>query len=394
MAIFKVVKYESDPSVFAWKFPSEELGTWTQLIVNESQEAVLFKGGQALDVFQSGRHTLDTKNIPILKNLINLPFGKRSPFTAEVWYVNKVHSLDIKWGTPTPIQIQDPKFGILVPVRSFGQFGVKINDGKKFLVKLVGTLTSFDTENLTEYFRGFYVTKVKDCLSSYIIKKQIPVSEINAYINEISTHMKELMTPIFNEYGINLINFSIKDISIPEDDPSVKTLTDALAKKAEMDIVGYNYGQERSFDTLESAVTNMGEGGGGSSIISDMVGASMGIGMGAAIGGNMASQFGGIVKEINTGTNSQQVTSSTKQPLVCYNCSSVIDDNKRFCAECGVDLSLNPDDITCSNCNARSLKDKKFCADCGMSLVNTCSKCESVIEGTPKFCPECGEKQN
>ena len=89
MPIVEVVKYDGDADTFAWKYPNEELGTWTQLIVNESQEAVLFKGGNALDVFQSGRHTLDTANIPILNHIVNLPFGGRSPFTAEVWFINK-----------------------------------------------------------------------------------------------------------------------------------------------------------------------------------------------------------------------------------------------------------------------------------------------------------------
>ena len=75
MAIIDVIKYNGTPDVFAWKYPSEELGTWTQLIVNESQEAILFKSGMALDVFQSGRYTLETENIPLLRKIINLQFG-------------------------------------------------------------------------------------------------------------------------------------------------------------------------------------------------------------------------------------------------------------------------------------------------------------------------------
>ena len=252
MAVVEVIKYSGSPDVFAWKHPNSELGTWTQLIVNESQEAVLFKGGQALDVFQSGRHTLDTKNIPLLNKIINLPFGGRSPFAAEIWYINKAYNLDIKWGTPTPIQIQDPKFGVFVPVRTFGQFGMKIDEAKKFLVKLVGTLSVFDSDSITNYFRGLYVSKVKDSISAYLIKKEIGTLEINAYISELSNHIKETMQPVFDEYGITLVNFYIKNISIPEDDPSVIQLKDALAKRAEMNIVGYNYQQQRSFDTLDS----------------------------------------------------------------------------------------------------------------------------------------------
>lgn len=241
MAIVEVIKYNGPPDLLAWKYPSEELGTWTQLIVNESQEAVLYKGGKALDVFQSGRHTLDTANIPILNKLINLPFGGRSPFTAEVWYINRVFSLDVKWGTATPIQIQDPKYQIFCPIRANGMFGLQIEDSKKFLVKLVGTMPSFDRQTMIKYFRGLYITKVKDSISSYVVKKHISILEINAYIDELSLHMKQRIEPEMAEYGIKLANFYVNDISIPEEDPAVKKLKAALAKKAEMNIIGYSY---------------------------------------------------------------------------------------------------------------------------------------------------------
>ena len=97
MGVMDVIKYNGRPDVFAWKYPGEELGTWSQLVVNQSQEAVLVKGGSVADVFGPGTHTLDTKNIPILNKIINLPFGGKSPFKAEVWYINKGYYLDIKW---------------------------------------------------------------------------------------------------------------------------------------------------------------------------------------------------------------------------------------------------------------------------------------------------------
>jgi len=375
MPIVEVVKYNGSPDVFAWKYPNAELGTWTQLIVNESQEAILFKGGQALDVFQSGRHTLSTNNIPLLSKLMNLPFGGRSPFSAELWYINKVHSLDIKWGTPTPIQIQDTKFGVFVPVRSFGQFGIKIEEAKKFLVKLVGTLPIFDTETLTDYFKGLYVTKVKDSISSYLVKKQISILDINAYIDELSTYMKERMEPTLDEYGIKLVNFYVNDISIPENDPAVAQLKSALAKRAEMDIMGYSYQQERSFDTMDTAAANESTG------MAPFMGVGMGLGMGAGLGGAMGSQFGGIAQNMN----------ATEQKE-CPFCHKSIDKTKRFCSECGADTTANPDDITCGNCNSKVPKDKKFCPECGTSLIKKCPKCDITVEGNPKFCPDCGEK--
>jgi membrane protease subunit (stomatin/prohibitin family) len=323
MAIINVVKYEGNPNVFAWRHPNTELGTWTQLIVNESQEAVLYTGGQALDLFKSGTHTLDTMNIPLLSKIVNIPFGGRSPFSAEVWYVNKAHSMDIKWGTPTPIQIQDPKYGVFLPVRSYGQFGIRIEDAKKFLVKLVGTLPVFDKENLVNYFRGMYVTKAKDTISSYLIQRQISILEINAYLEEMSGFMAERVAPALEEYGISLSAFYVNDVSVPEDDAAVRKLKAALSKRAEMNIIGYSYQQERSFDTLEGAAKNEG------SQAASLMGAGLGLGMGAAVGGAAGQQLGGVANVLNV---------NATEGKRCPKCGSSLTASAKFCPECGEKL--------------------------------------------------------
>lgn len=378
MAVVEVVKYNGDPDILVWKYPSEELGTWTQLIVNESQEAILFKGGQALDLFTSGRHTLETANIPLLNKIINLPFGGRSPFKAEVWYINKVHSLDIKWGTPTPIQLQDPKYKIFIPLRSYGQFGIQIEDSRKFLIKLVGTLSVFNKENIIKYFRGFYLTKVKDAISSYLVHKQVSILEINAYLVELSQYLKEEMVPTLEEYGVKLVNFYVNDINVPEEDSAVIKLKEALAKRAEMDIIGYNYVQQRSFDTLEGAATNPGSGQAG------LMGAGIGLGMGAGIGGIMGSQFGSMVQNINT--NSRMIK--------CPNCNASIEETKPFCSECGCSIQKQEKnkerkEIICSNCKARIASNVKFCPECG-TVYNPCPKCKADVAEGADVCPECG----
>lgn len=427
MAVAEIIKYDGGPDIFAWKYPGDELGTWTQLIVNESQEAVLYKGGQALDIFAAGRHTLSTANIPFLNRIINLPFGGRSPFTAEVWYINKIHSLDIKWGTPTPIQLQDPKYNVFIPLRSFGQFGIQIGESKRFLAKLVGTLPVFDKENITRFFRGLYLTKVKDTISSYLIKKGISALEINAYLSELSGHLKDQIMPELDKYGINLLNFYVNDVSVPEDDPAVKQLKDALAKKAEMDIVGFDYVQQRSFDTLEGAAANPG------AVQSGLMGAGIGLGMGFGVGGAIGSQAGGLAQNINT--------NRTKK---CPGCGADIDQGARYCPICGVDTQkTNYNETTaCSNCGVQYSKkykfcpecsnpylpcvscgadmaegaaacpvcgktapkpcpkcgaitgneNNKFCPECGESLIRKCEDCGTPINGNPKFCPECGKK--
>ncbi|UWP60791.1 SPFH domain-containing protein [Ruminococcus gauvreauii] len=431
MAIVEVVKYNGGSDVFAWKYPSEELGTWTQLIVNESQEAVLFKGGKALDIFGSGRHTLETANIPFLNKIVNLPFGGRSPFTAEIWYINKAFSLDVKWGTASPIQIQDQKYGVFVPIRSNGIFGIQIDDSQKFLVKLVGTLPVFDKQNLIKYFRGLYITKVKDAISSYVIHEQISVLEINAYIDQLSIYLKERIEPTMDEYGIKLANFYVNDISVPEDDPAVMTLKDALAKKAEMNIIGYSYQQERSFDTLEGAAVNPGSNS------ASFMGAGMGLGMGVGLGGAVGNVFGSVAQEIKTvddmiecpkchtnvdkqyrfcGMCGFDLRANVKESpasgnIVCFKCGNKLNGKSKFCPECGkrynpcpecgADLEDNAEVCgicgyhlpkRCPKCEAEIPGNVKFCPECGEALVEHCPECNTIIEGKPKFCPDCGIK--
>lgn len=295
MALIDVIKYEGGPDVFAWKYPSDELRLGTQIIVNESQEVIFFKGGQALDRLGPGRHTLHTSNIPLLRKVVNIPFGGKSPFKAEIWYINKIHSLNIKWGTPTPIQLQDPKYGVFVPVRTFGQFGIEVVDPKKFLTRTVGVLPKFGEEDIKNYFKGVYITKVKDNISQYIIKQNISILHINAYLDEISEFVKEKTKAIFDKYGIRLLNFNINDISVPENDPAVAQLKAALAKRAEMDIVGYNYAQERSFDTMQMATDNP------SSEQNSVMGAGIGMGVGMGVGGAIGSQFGAMANNFDLG---------------------------------------------------------------------------------------------
>lgn len=424
MAIADVLKFESDANIFAWKHPNSELATWTQLIVNESQEAILLKNGQITDVFGPGRHVLSTDNIPILQKLINLPFGKKSPFSAEVWFINRAFSLDIKWGTSTPIQVQDPKYGVFIPMRAFGQFGIQIMDSARFLTKLVGTMPFFNSKTLTEYFKGLYITRVKDRLSSCLVKSKISILEINSHLDEISAELSSQLRAELAEFGINVVSFFVNDISVPENDPAVRKLKEALAKRAEMDILGYNYQQERTFDTLNTAAGNQGAAG-------TVMGAGMGVGMGFGIGGAMGNAMAGMEPVMNT----------KEEKKTCPSCGATIGASLKFCPECGADtnkkaskggqcsvcgeslsagtkfcpscgrrvnLCVNcgadiPDGATacpacghmlCPKCGNPVAAGARFCLECGEPLVKKCVNCGHELQGNSKFCPECGMRIN
>jgi membrane protease subunit (stomatin/prohibitin family) len=292
MAIIDLVKWNGTADSIAWKFPSEQLSTWTQLIVNESQEAYVVSGGVYDGPFLAGRHVLKTENMPILRTFLGLAFGGQSPFTAEVWYVNKAINLDIKWGTPDPIQLKDPMYQIMVPIRAFGQYGIKIVDSKKFLLKLVGTLNKFDSKALSEYFKGVFLSKIKVEIATNIIKQGISVLEISTDLTRISSALREALNNDVLEYGVELVQFNILSVNVPEDDPAVISLKSALAKKAEMGIIGFNYQQEKSNEILLAAAGNQGMAGG-------IMGVGLGAGVGAALGGGLAQSMAGVANSVN-----------------------------------------------------------------------------------------------
>jgi membrane protease subunit (stomatin/prohibitin family) len=308
MAIIDFVKWNGTADTIAWKFPSEQLSTWTQLVVNESQEAYVVSGGVYDGPFLAGRHVLKTENLPLIRTVLGLAFGGQSPFSAEVWYVNKTVNLDVKWGTPDPIQLKYPMYQIMVPIRAFGQYGIKIIDSKKFLLKLVGTLTRFDAKTLSEYFRGVFLSKIKTEIATNIIKQGISVLEISTDLVRISTDLKEVLNIDVMEYGVELVQFSILSINVPEDDPAVITLKSALAKKAEMSIIGFNYQQEKSNEILLAAAGNQGMAGG-------VMGIGIGAGVGAALGGGLAQSM----SEVSNSVNLNPVANNTSQQSVSEN---------------------------------------------------------------------------
>ena len=134
-----LIKHEGDNSTFVWKHPAEDFYTGTQLIVHESQEAIFFMNGQALDVFGAGRHTLETQNLPLISRLFNLSFGNRTPFHCEVYFVNKSEQMAIKWGTDSKVEYVEPTYKFPLQIGASGEMALRAEDSRKLLMKVVGT---------------------------------------------------------------------------------------------------------------------------------------------------------------------------------------------------------------------------------------------------------------
>lgn len=226
-----IIKYEGDNSTFIWKHPIEDFNYGSQLIVHESQEAVFFRDGQALDTFGPGRYTLETQQLPIMEKLYQLPTDTEGTFHSEVYFINKTVQMAIKWGTPDKVRYIDPLTSTPLELGASGEMNLAVDDGRKLLIKLVGTMKGIAWEegsgfskSLQTSFRPLIVSAVKTNLPAAIKANEIDILEIDEKLDVISETLCSKIRPGFEEYGLTIPQFYVTQVVLPEDDPNFKRI--------------------------------------------------------------------------------------------------------------------------------------------------------------------------
>lgn len=398
-----VIKNTSPVNTLIWLNLEEDFNTNSTLIVAESEEALFFKDGIIEQVFIGGKYKLDTNNYPFISRLRNAMSGGISTFNCKVYFVNKVHSMEILWGTDSPIQVRDPVQGIATSVMARGAYRVQVQDSKKFLLKMVGNSTPFVHEDeLVLYFRNQFSQHIKSAIGKYIKNSNEEIlgicSEQERLAQEISVSIEEA----FSEYGIRLVNFSIAALDIPENDPGRIKLEEAYARRKEQEILGISWAQQESASILRDVAQNPGAGG--------VAAAGAGMGMGMAAG----SVFGTMAQQMFTPMqNSMQQTAQTEAPsappvgsrfvqskqqaagaVKCPVCGAENGLGAKFCNNCG--NKLEQEKPKCPNCGMENTPGSKFCNNCGTPLSGPapvpacCSNCGKKLEPGAKFCNNCG----
>lgn len=322
MALVKIIKYEGDNSVFVWKSPIENFNTMSQLIVHESQEAVFFKNGQALDVFEAGRYTLKTQNIPLIKRFLNLPTGGKTPFHCEVYFVNKTQQMAIKWGTDSQVQYMEPTYKFPLQIGVSGEMAISVSDSRRLLVKLVGTERTLTQASLVAKFRSLLMSVIKPYIAATMQSASYTIFEVDAHMSEVSTSLKKLLVPDFSDYGLSLDQFFVTTIAKPDGETAYEKFKDIHIRqysdvaqaelKQKVDIIeqqtqaqktiiesqaqatkraqeGYTYAQERGFNVAEKVAENEAVG--------EFTNMGVGLGTMAGVGGAVGGMVGGMMND-------------------------------------------------------------------------------------------------
>ena len=432
----EIIKYEGDNSTFIWKHPLEDFNSLTQLIVHESQEAIFFMNGQALDLFGPGRYTLETQNIPMLSKLLNRSTGGNTPFHCEVYFINKTVQMAIRWGTDSKVRFIEPTMGIPLEIGACGEMNLSVSDSRKLLVKLVGTMKGIAwssesdgfTKSLQNSFRPLISTAVKANLASSIKKQNIDIVEIDEHLEVLSEELRRSILPGFEEYGLTVPQFYLTTVLLPENDPNFRRMkelhtialqtrmfaAEAIVKSAQADadatvtaarrkvemekqtteteiakreaerklIEAQAEAQKTKMSGFAEAEVMKAKGYTEKDVLSAEVQKAYAEGIGNMGGGNGG---GGVVSDIvglGVGLAAAGNVGSQFSDIFKGFQNSGISDTK--------DESLK-----CSKCGANLPKNAKFCLECGEKVVPLdCIVCPECGKTVPKgkFCPECGHK--
>lgn len=383
--IADIIKYEGDNSTFIWKHPSEDFNNLTQLIVHESQEAIFFMNGQALDLFGPGRHTLETQNIPLIGKALNRTTDGDTPFHCEVYFINKTEQMSLKWGTDSKIQYVEPTYGFPISIGVSGEMSLRAEDSRKLILKLVGTERHLGQQELVAFFRAFLMTRVKTYIAQTMRTNAINIFEIDENLTAFSEAVHKLLLPDFADYGVALERFFVTNVVKPDGDrqyekfkelhfrqyadiaeaklrqqtdiiqaqtEAQKVIIDSQAQATKRAQEGYTYQQERGFDVAAEVARNEAVG----QFTNLGVGLGTMAGVGGAVGGVVSGSINGALGAV--GEPSAPAAAST---------------------------------VVCPACGATVVQGK-FCPECGHKFVNTCPKCGTEVLPGAKFCSECGEK--
>ncbi len=390
-----------------------------QLIVRESQVAIFYRGGQALDTFMPGRHTLSTANLPLLHRLVRLPFGGKTPFKAEVYFINTKTFINQKWGTKEPIVFRDQVLKV-VRLRSFGIMSYKVVDPQLFVNKIVGTEGRYDTARITDFLRNVIIGRMADVLGENLKT----LLDLAGLYDEIGIATKARIHDDFSKYGVELEDLVINAITPP---PEVQQKID---ERSGMGLFEDNLQGMQQFQmgyALRDMAQNPGSGG--------TAGAGMGMGMGLGMGFMMPGMVAGSMPGMQPGMQPPANPHGHPQPggyhpppnnphhhpahgaaaagaamgagagapssaptasaNPCSNCKAPVPEGYKFCPSCGQPAQA-PQTVACVKCNAALPTGSKFCPACGTQQTearpSNCPQCNATLPESGNFCPSCGNK--
>ena len=254
----RTVESKSSSDYLIWKYPNREIEVGSQVIVNESEEALLFENGQLIEILDAGRHVIESGNIPGMDGIIRRSIGNNSPIKIDIWFVSKVVSTDYKWGVQ--LQVKDNTHQLIVPVGSYGSILLRIEDPASLVLQVVGKKKQMSKDELKDFLMPSIERSLKEYIAEKIKEGTLDVFNIETILGEASNDTKDSLEVLFERFGLKVIEFFIQGIEVIGDNPEYKKIKESLADaaslriraKAASDTKGF-YQEEKTLNALNKA---------------------------------------------------------------------------------------------------------------------------------------------
>ena len=442
-----IIKYEGDNETLVWKHPIEDFNLGSQLIVHESQEAIFFRDGQALDLFGPGRYTLETQQLPILERLYQLPTDTEGTFHSEVYFINRTTQMGIKWGTDSKVRLFDPMTGMHVELGASGEFSIRVTNSRKLLLKLIGTTGELKQDAILGgggkgLFRSLVMTQVKSYLAAAIRENSINILEIDERLLELSDALRGRVNGRLAEYGLEMPEFYVSRVVTPDDDPNFRKMKEQFAEQylgvrqeqirkniaaaeaerkaveaqtaAQMKIIGaqgdaealkikkqaeaeayrmqaaaeaeemHMKGYTYQQETSRQVGLEAMRNGGAAGGISGMASDAMQLGVGLGAVGSVIGMTKDAIQPVMQSALPPETPAAEGWTCTCGKAGIT----SKFCPECG---AKKPEAWDCA-CGQTGIT-SKFCPNCGAKKPETWNCACGQANISSKFCPNCGKKR-
>ena len=286
-----VIKNSGPGDLLIWRQPEEDFNNNSTLVVMPGEEAIFIKDGSIVQTFENGKYVLNTENYPFLSRLRNLMTGGISTFNCVVYFVRTAHSIEIRWGTDSPLQVRDKLLGIATKVRARGAYKVAVSNPGVFLEKLVGNNVPFESpDDLSRYFAMQFQGKIKASLTRALNETTTELLGIEARLGELAADVEPFFRESLDEYGLKCVQFVIGALDIDDDElrrrydeigmDNIEKVRGAQGDKAVMEVLGNDWGRQQAANILTNLSMNPGAGG----VAAEGAGLGMGIAAGSAFG--------------------------------------------------------------------------------------------------------------
>lgn len=379
MAIIDAPSWDiNGEKVFAYLYPEKNLSSNAVLNVTHSQEAIFLIDGKIQKIYQEGRYTLDTPNIPIFRKLFGIPFGGKNPLMASLWFINKSDILQINCQT-NMFLVKDTSFPHGCPTIALVNYGLHVANAEKFFTHLVNYQSPYYASHINASLSGRIQHEISSKIAQYADAHNLSLAEINARRSLLTGEMKGVLTSFVDKYGIEVVDLNIADIRIDTSDEGMKAASG----------FGFDpntYSQNRMLDIQEKALENIASGSGG----------LMGAFVAMSMMNNMRPGSPVYTASSVAQPSSAPAQSPTKGVLIhdvyCSNCANKYPSNMKFCPKCG--NQYRP----CPSCSSDNSPTAKRCVNCGSPLlqenIEICPNCKNMVPPGSTFCPSCGRPLN